>query len=399
MDPAKNPYVPGAGASPPELIGREDLLERARIALERIRAGRTAKSFIAVGLRGVGKTVLLNHIRDLAEQTSYRVCVIEAHESKPLPALLIPQIRKLLLDFDRIGALSEHVKRGLRVLKSFVSGLKVKYGEAELALDIEAEAGAADSGDLDADLPELFAAMGRAAKARNSGVALILDEIQYLNERDMGALITAMHRVTQDSLPVVLVAAGLPQVVGLSGRAKSYAERLFDFPRVGELSPEDSRRALVHAARTEGVEFDPDAVDEVVRITRGYPYFLQEWGYHAWNVAPCSPITAADVHAANALAIAGLDESFFRVRFDRLTPRERDYVRAMATLGPGPQRSGDVADVLGVRVQSLGPLRASLIAKGMIYSPAHGDAAFTVPMFDQFLHRIMPDWAPPNRNK
>jgi hypothetical protein len=397
MDPIRNPFVPGAGASPHELIGREELLDRARIAFERVKAGRAAKSFIAVGLRGVGKTVLLTHVRDLAEAAGYRLCVIEAHESKSLAALLIPQFRRLLLDFDRIGALSEHVKRSLRVLKSFVSGLKLKMGEAEITLDIDAEPGAADSGDLDADLPELFAAVGRAAKARGLAVALILDEIQYLPERDMGALIMAMHRMAQDSLPIVMVAAGLPQVVALSGQSKSYAERLFDFPRVDALSPDDARRALVQAARSEAVEFVPEAVDQIIDITRGYPYFLQEWGYHAWNLAQRSPITPDDVRTATALAIDRLDESFFRVRFDRLTPRERDYVRAMAALGPGPHRSGDIADYLGLRVQSLGPLRASLIAKGMIYSPAHGDAGFTVPMFDQFLHRVMPDWAPAKR--
>ena len=397
MDPIRNPFVPGAGASPHELIGREELLDRARIAFERVIAGRTAKSFIAIGLRGVGKTVLLNHVRDLAVKTGYRLCVVEAHESKPLAALLIPQFRRLLLEFDRIGALSEHVKLALRVFKSFVSGLKLKVGEAELSLDIDAEPGAADSGDLEADLSELFAALGRAAKARGAAVALILDEVQYLPERDMGALIMAMHRMAQENLPIVLVAAGLPQVVGLSGRSKSYAERLFDFPRVDALTPDQSRRALVEAALAEGVGFTTDAVDAIVEITQGYPYFLQEWGYHAWNLAQRSPIDAADVAAASALAVHRLDESFFRVRFDRLTRRERDYVRAMAALGAGPQRSGDVAIHLGVKVQSLGPVRASLIAKGMIYSPAHGDAAFTVPMFDEFLHRILPDWAPANR--
>ncbi len=397
MDAARNPFVPGAGASPQELIGREDLVERARVAFERVRAGRPAKSFIAVGLRGVGKTVLLNSVRDLAERASYRLCIIEAQESRPLASLLVPQFRRLLLDLDRTGALSEHVKRGLRVLKSFVSGLKLKLGEAELSLDIDAEVGAADSGELEADLPELFIAVGRAARARGTAVALIIDEIQYLPEREFGALITALHRMAQENLPVIMVAAGLPQVVGLSGRSKSYAERLFDFPRVGALSPADSRRALVEAARSEGADFAPEAVQAIVEITSGYPYFLQEWGYHAWNLAPHSLIRLGDVTAATSVAIQRLDESFFRVRFDRLTRRERDYVRAMAELGAGPQRSGDIADVLGVKVQSLGPARASLIAKGMIYSPAHGDAAFTVPMFEAFLHRIMPDWAPPTR--
>jgi hypothetical protein len=397
MDPIRNPFVPGAGASPPELIGREALLHQAQIAFERIKSGRPAKSFIAVGLRGVGKTVLLNHLRDMARDAGYRTCVIEAHEGKPLAALLVPQFRRLLLELDRIGALSSHVKQSLRVLKSFMSGVKIKLYDTELSLDIDPEIGAADSGDLEADLPELFTAIGKAAQARGVAVALLIDEVQYLGERDMGALIMAMHRMAQSKLPVMLVAAGLPQVVGLSGQAKSYAERLFDFPRVDPLSPTDAARALVQPAAAEDAAFTPDAVAEIVRITQGYPYFLQEWGYHAWNIARLSPITADDVGVATAQATDQLDRGFFRVRFDRLTPRERDYVRAMAALGPGPHRSGEVAALLGVKVQSLGPLRSSLIAKGMIYSPAHGDAAFTVPMFDAFLHRIMPDWAPPMR--
>jgi hypothetical protein len=395
MDPIRNPFVPGAGASPSELFGRESMLHQARIAFERIKAGRPAKSFIAVGLRGVGKTVLLNHIRDLAVEAGYRTATIEAHEGKPLAALLVPQFRRLLLDLDRLGALSTQVKRSLRVLRSFMSGIKVKLYDAELSLDIQGEAGTADSGDLEADLPELFAAVGEAAKARGLAVALMIDEIQYLGARDMGALIMAMHRMQQDRLPVTMVAAGLPQVVGLSGQAKSYAERLFDFPRVDPLSPEDAARALVEPAAAEDAAFTPAAIAEIVRITQGYPYFLQEWGYHAWNIAQQSPITQDDVAVASAQAVEQLDRGFFRVRFDRLTPRERDYVRAMASLGGGPQRSGDVAECLGVRVQSLGPLRSSLIAKGMIYSPAHGDAAFTVPMFEAFLYRTMPDWAPP----
>ena len=397
MDDIRNPFMPGAGTSPPELIGREQMIDRARVAIERVKAGRPAKSFIAVGPRGVGKTVLLNHIRATAAAAGYHVCSMEAHEGKPLPALLVPHLRRLLLDLDRLGALSTQVKQGLRVLKSFMSAVKLKIGEAEMTLDIDPATGAADSGDLEADLPNLLEAVGRAAKGRDTMVALIIDEIQYLNERDMSALIMAMHRIAQEALPVVMIAAGLPQVVGLSGRSKSYAERLFDFPRVEALSPSDAARALVDPVRTEGADFAPDAVAEIVRLTHGYPYFLQEWGYHAWKIARISPITLDDVTVATAMAIARLDEGFFRVRFDRLTPREKNYLRAMASLGAGPQRSGDIADILDVRVQSLGPVRASLIAKGMIYSPAHGDAAFTAPMFDEFLRRIMPDWAPPSK--
>lgn len=391
--------MPGAGAQPHELSGRHELLERARVTLERVSLGRPAKSFVAVGLRGVGKTVLLNRVKQMADERSYRTSFIEAHEQKSLPELLVPHLRRILLDFDRLGALSEQAKRALRVLKSFMTAVKLKYGDAEISLDVDPEHGSADSGDLETDLPELFGALGRAAAARTTSVAIIVDEIQYLSPRDMSALIMAMHRIAQDNLPIVLIAAGLPQVVGLSGRSKSYVERLFDFPPVDALNHEDAVRALDLPVREEGGTFDPDALDEIVQITRGYPYFLQEWGYHTWNTANSPRITMADVKAANALAVRRLDESFFRVRFDRLTPREKDYLRAMAQLGPGPHRSGDIAEELKIAVQAAGPLRGGLIGKGMIFSPAHGDTAFTVPLFDEFLRRIIPERHPPTRTR
>ena len=390
MDPVRNPFVPGAGTPPPELTGRAELLEQARVTLARILIGRPAKSFIAVGLRGVGKTVLLTRARQMADGLGYRTCAIEAHDSKPLALILVPKLRSVLLELDQLGALSEQVKRGLRVLKGFVSGLKLTYGEAELSLDIDAETGTADSGDLEADLPELFVAVARAAAARKTGIALILDEIQYLSVKDMSALIMGLHRVAQENLPLTMVAAGLPQVVGLTGRSKSYAERLFDFPTVDALNREDAMKALADPARAEGVTFGADALKRIFEVTQGYPYFLQEWGYHTWNRAQASPISATDVDAASPLALATLDRSFFRVRLDRLTPREKGYLRAMAELGPGPHRSGDIADVLGIGVTSAGPLRSGLIAKGMIYSPAHGDTGFTVPLFDEFMRRTVP---------
>ena len=388
MDPIRNPFVPGAGALPPELAGRHELLTQADILFQRVLNGRASKSFIAVGLRGVGKTVVLNRVGQIAKEHGYRLCQIEAHEKKPLPLLLVPPLRRMLLELDRLGALSEQVKRGLRVLKSFASGLSVRYGDAEIQLDIEPEQGSADSGDLEADLPELIAALGRAAASRGTAIALIIDEIQYLSEADMSALIMSLHRVMQETLPIVLVAAGLPQVVVLSGRSKSYAEQLFDFPRIGALSPEDARLALSLPALEEGVRFTDEALDAIVLITEGYPYFLQEWGYHGWNAASGDTIDAANVEEATRRALRALDSGFFRVRYDRLTPREKAYCRAMADLGTGTHRSGDIAQQLGARVQKVAPLRDGLIRKGMVYSPAHGDIAFTVPLFEQFLNRI-----------
>jgi hypothetical protein len=228
-----------------------------------------------------------------------------------------------------------------------------------------------------------------AAADKQTAVSIIVDEIQYLGEKELSALIMAVHRVAQKQLPLVLIAAGLPQLVGLAGQSKSYAERLFDYPEVGALGFNDSCKALLEPAQRQGVEICRDALSEIFDITRGYPYFLQEWGYHCWNMAQHSPIDLPLVRSASEVAIQRLDESFFRVRFDRLTPREKKYLFAMAQLGEGPHRSGDIAEKLNMRVQSVAPARNSLIKKGMVYSPSHGDTAFTVPLFDSYMSRVM----------
>jgi hypothetical protein len=399
MNPVLNPYAPGAGSQPPELAGREELLDAATVALDRVRAGRYERSFIAVGLRGVGKTVLLNRVRELAETRDFKIAFVEAREDQPLPLLLLPHLRRLLLELDRLGAVSAAVKRAMRVFKSFISAIKLRQGDLELILDVDPERGSADSGQLEADLPELFSALGRAAKDRGAAVLLLMDELQYIPDSEMGALIMALHRTSQEGLPVLLVAAGLPPLVAQTGRSKSYAERLFAFPAIGALRDADARRALTAPAGQAGIAFSDDALDEILQQTQGYPFFLQEWGYSAWNLAQTSPITRADVDRATRQAISKLDASFFRVRFDRLTPRERDYLRAMAELGDGPLRSGDIADRLGIKVMTAGPLRGGLIRKGMIHSPAHGDTDFTVPLFGPFLRRTMPDWSPRSVSK
>jgi hypothetical protein len=390
MDPLRNPFAPGAGTPPPELSGRADLLERARIGLGRVQRGRSEKGMVLVGLRGVGKTVLLNEMRRQASEMNYRTCLIESHEGKTLPALLIPQLRHILLELDRLESLSEHVKRALRVLKSFMNGVKIKAADIEFSLDIDPEIGTADSGDIEADLPELLAAVGRAARDRQSAIAIFIDEIQYFRATELSALIMAMHRIAQDQLPVILFAAGLPQVTALFGNSKSYAERLFEFPLIQALQPVDAFDALKKPAAAEDVVFDEAALSQIYFNSHGYPFFLQEWGYHAWNVARQSPISFYDIRDATEIALNRLDQGFFRVRFDRLTPREKLYLRAMASLGPGPYKSGEVAAALGKKSSALGPLRDGLIGKGMIYSPTYGDIAFTVPLFDEFMKRIMP---------
>jgi hypothetical protein len=394
MDPIKNPFSPGAGSPPPELVGRDSLLELARILLGRVKQKRAEKSLLLTGLRGVGKTVLLNEIERMAKATDYRTVVIEAHEDKPLGPLIAPYLRNLLYELDRIAGVGDKVKRGFRVLRSFLGKLKMSYEDVTVGLDVEPEAGSADSGDLEIDLPNLFIAVGEAAQERNTALAIFIDEVQYFSQKELGALIMAMHKVQQQQLPVVLLGAGLPILPGLAGESKSYAERLFNFPDVGVLSKDDATKALREPAQAAGVKFDEDALKEVYRLTQGYPYFLQEWGYQSWNTAAQCPITLDDVKKATVTVIPRLDLNFFRVRFDRLTPSEKNFLRAMAKLGPGAHRTGDIADTLKVKVTSLGPLRAKLIKKGMIYSPAHGDMAFTVPLFDEFMIRAMPEFHP-----
>ncbi len=388
MDPVRNPFAPGAGNPPPELAGRKAILDRAAVVLERTVQHRHAKSFMLVGLRGVGKTVLLNRIGQMADERHLKWQLIESPEDKPLPELIVPALRRILLNLSNVQTVTDSVRRGLRVLASFAKSLKLKYEGLEFGMDVER--GVADSGDLDNDLADLFLAVGEAAKATGTGVIILIDELQYVAEAELSSLIMAVHKTSQRQLPVVLVAAGLPQLVGNMGRSKSYAERLFDFPQVGPLSRADAITAITEPIAREGEKIARPAVEEMIEKAAGYPFFIQVWGYHCWNEADASPIKLADVKRAEPSVIRDLDESFFRVRFDRLSPSEKRYLRAMAELGEGPHRSGEVAEKLGVKVQSVAPTRSSLIKKGMIYSPQHGDTAFTVPLFDAFLKRQIP---------
>jgi hypothetical protein len=390
MDPLYNPFSPGAGTQPPELAGRERVLEEIEVTLERIRRSAFSRSSIFVGLRGVGKTVLLNRVRDFAVEKGFLTIFIEAHEDKSMPVLLLPHLRKILIKLNSYEQISELARRGLRVLKSFASVFKAKLSLNEaldVELGIEPETGTADSGDLEHDFAELLVVVAEAAKSRNAAICLIIDEIQYLKETELSALIMALHQVSQNGLPLVLYAAGLPLILGLAGRSKSYAERLFTFPNIGVLENLAASQAIERPAAAQGVLFTPEAVTAILERTGRYPYFLQQWGYEAWNTALVSPVSLADIEIATVRAIRQLDESFFRVRYDRLTKREKDFLYAMVCVGGDQQRSGDIAEQLGVKPTSIGPLRSSLIRKGMIYSPAHGDNAFTVPLFDEFLRR------------
>lgn len=391
MDAALNPYAAGAGTPPPELAGRDEILEDARVALTRIKAGRPATSQMLLGLRGVGKTVLLVAIANMARKLGYGVVIVETPENKSLPQILVPNLRQLLLQMDVGEQAAARRKAALRAVRNFASVFKVSIGGVEVA--VEPETGVADSGHLAMDLTDLFVSVAEVARESDTAVAILIDEVQYLSQEDLEALIVAIHRIAQLGLPLTVFGAGLPQIAALAGEAKSYAERLFAFPEVGALDETAARNALSEPARRAGVHYKADALKFIIDATKGYPYFLQEWGTHTWNVAETSPITAAHVQAASERAIRKLDNGFFRVRLDRLTPREKSYMRAMAELGPGPHRSGEIAEALNTTVRSVAPIRQALIRKGMVYSPAHGDTAFTVPMFDDFMRRSMPDWS------
>ncbi len=390
MNPVKNPYTPGAGTPPSELAGRDALREKVRICIERLRIGNTAKSVLMVGLRGVGKTVLLDQMCADAEATGIHTIRVEAPENRSLPALLAPALRVALLRLSQIEAARNLAQKSLRALAGFARALKFKFQDIEVGIDFEPEKGLADNGDLESDLTALFVEVGNAAKAAKTVLVIFIDELQYVKQTEFAALISALHRCAQLKLPLTVVGAGLPQLLSLAGEAKSYAERLFDYPIVDKLDPVAAADAIRKPARNLNVDYEDAAVESIIANTQGYPYFLQEWGKHAWDLAQASPITALDIERASKITMAALDESFFRVRLERTTPSEKRYLRAMAELGPGPHRSGDIAQHMNKKANSFGPVRSSLISKGIVWSPIHGDTAFTVPLFHDYLLRTVP---------
>lgn len=386
MDPVRNPFSPGAGSRPPELAGRENIINEADVALQRVLQKRAAQSQIFLGLRGTGKTVLLNEVEALALNAGYLTSFIEAPEEKPFAEMLYPNVRQVLRRLSASHAAREMANKGLKALRGFASAFKIKVGDVEIG--VEPDPGLADSGDLAIDLIDLFEAVGNAAWSDGKGWALLIDEVQYLKEFELAALIVAIHRLTQKGMPVVVFAGGLPQIAKLSGDAKSYAERLFIYPKIGALDIEAAQSAILKPLELEKVGITDMALGKIIELTRGYPFFLQEWGHHAWNVTVEGPIQIEDVQVATRKAFERLDNGFFRVRLDRLTNAEVNYVNAMASLGSGPYKVNDVANSLGMQPNSLGPRRASIIRKGMIYSPSYGEIDFTVPLFDDFLRRV-----------
>lgn len=387
MDSLSNPFAPGAGTPPPELAGRDDVLKEVRESYLRARLGLPCRPYMLLGLRGVGKTVLLNEIARLATKDGLIVSQVESPEVEPIADLLYPLMGKALRRLSAVERSKDLASKGLRALRNFAASLKVKYGDLEVGITPEAEPGIADTGNIEYDLPDMFELIGQAAKKQKNAWLLLIDEVQYLKEKDLGALIVALHKMAQKGLPVMLVGAGLPQVARLAGAAKSYAERLFLYPTIGALSPDAVKRAVVTPLTERQTSITPEALEEIVQGTCGYPFFIQEWAFNTWNCAPTSCLTLADVKQAYPKTIRNLDESFFRVRIDRLTKREVEFVRAMASLGDGPYAVESVIEALKTTSNRISPVRSTLIKKGMIYSPQHGQLAFTVPLFARYVNR------------
>lgn len=398
MDSASNPYTPNAGAAPEVIVGRDEQLEAFRSLLGRLSRGRTEQSMIITGLRGVGKTVLLGRFRELAEEAHWVVVDLEAskHDDERFRRTLGSQLKSALLRLSPRNRWSEAAKRAGAVLTSFNMSVDPE-GTLKWGWDMDPAAGYADHADLSLDLTDVLVSIGEAAKSAGTGVLLLIDEVQFLQSSQLEALIQAIHKLVQRKLPVTFIGAGLPQIAELAGDAKSYAERLFKFPRIESLSEADAALALRAPAEAEGAVFDSDALELAVEMTGGYPYFIQELGYAVWTVARNGRITKSDVADASEAYDDKLDGSFYRVRLDRATPLQTAYLRAMAELGPAPQRAADVAQLMGRTSTQLGPTRAELIAMGLLYTPEHGLAAFTVPHFDQFMKRAVPQLSVPER--
>jgi hypothetical protein len=381
-----NPYTPNAGAQPPALVGRDEELQSFEVLLARLLRGHTEQSMLVTGLRGVGKTVLLTRFQELAWEGGWTTVDAEITKNSDFGSRMANLARRALLQLAPRDRWKERAIRAARVLRSFQLTLR-SDGSVAVGFDVDPVEGFADSGLLDEDLTDLFIALGEAAREQGAGVVFLIDEIQFLDSPEFEALIAAIHKTVQRQLPITLVGAGLPQLPRLAGEAKSYAERLFKFPRIGRLSREQARAALAEPAKLLGVDFEPEALDDVVNFTEGYPYFLQEYGSALWNQIDEPLVTATDVSLAQAAVEAKLDGGFFQVRIERTSDLEQRYLRAMAELGPEPQQAKDVAALLDRTSEQLAPTRARLIEKGLLYTPGRGLAAFTVPQFDRFMRR------------
>jgi hypothetical protein len=395
VDPVRNPYAPGAGQRPPELAGRDRELRQFEVTLERVAAGRPERSMVLSGLRGVGKTVLLNALRSLAVKRAWGTGKFEARPEQSLRLPLAQAVHAAVREVAHRHRDPERVDAVAGVLKSFALRTKlddrkgVRWQPASIGADVPAAKGRADSGDLELDLIELFTDVAELAGDLGVGIGIFIDEMQDISPVELAALCGAVHEISQQGAPLVVVGAGLPHLPVLLSASKSYAERLFRYVVVDRLPREMSDRALLVPASTEDVDYEPDALDELYRLTDGYPYFVQAYGKVTWDVAVESPIRTSDVSEAAPEAEGELAVGFFGARYDRATPAERDYMRAMAELGADSNdqavTTAQVADTLGRKPQSLSPARDGLIKKGLVYSSERGTVAFTVPHFGKFL--------------
>ena len=385
MDPVQNPYNPGAGTRPPALVGRDAEIDAMDVALQRLLRGTNAQSQLLTGLRGTGKTVLLNEFEDLADARGFFHEYIEIYEDGSLAPAIAAALRRVLLAMEAKRRIGDAVRRALGVLKAF--SVRIQDGP-ELSIDVDAVWGPADSGDLGADLAGLFVEVGTIARAHETGILLAIDELHYVDQPTLTALLVGLHRATQERLPITLSGAGLPTLAALTGEAKTYAERMFVMSRMGMLTESQAVDALRTPAESEGVSWEDGAIARALEVTERYPYFLQEFGKHAWDIADGPDVISADDFERSVpLSIAKLDDSFFSVRAAGSTPAERVYMRAMARLGRGPVRTADVAKSLGTTQTALSPVRDRLIKRAMCYSPRRGEIAFTVPLFDDFMER------------
>jgi len=379
----RNPYTPDMGARPPFLAGRETELRHFKEMIGQLDAGGTQKHLILTGLRGVGKTVLLNEFESDCDAAGWPGETRELAQGSQIAHVIAKAARKALMEMSAKKRAGDAVRRGLGALRAFT----MTVGDIAFRFDVEALEGVADSGDLAEDMRDLLVEVGAAAQANGSGFALILDEMQHLAKSDLEALIVGLYRAKQKNLPVALVGGGLPLLPELTGEAKSYAERGFEFRKIGALDDEAAAAALEEPARGQGVNWQPKAVERVVHLTEGYPYFLQEYGRAAWKIGDGSAVTRQDVAAAEPIALEYLDGNFFSQRVGKLPSAERRYLSAIAALGDGPQRSGEVAGALGKDAQDVSVVRDRLIKASLLYSPRRGEIDFTVPLCADYLRR------------
>ncbi len=381
-----NPYRPGAGMSPAYLAGRDNTINEAQNILQAINYGYSARSVVYYGLRGVGKTVLLNYIENLADEMDLPSEYMEiAERDRSFQYQIALHIYKLINRLSLLKNIESHIKKALSILKAFT----IKYGCDDISIEVNSANGISDTGNLANDMTELFLALGVIAQKQKKGVVLFIDEVQYIKDDEFEALMEAIHRTNQKNYPIVIFSAGLPKIAKIAGDVKSYAERLFDFIEIDSLNNEEAKLALIEPAKRFQINYTDEAVNKIIEITQGYPYFLQEYGKWVWECKKEeSIIDIKIVNKAYDKFEQSLDKAFFKVRHDRATAREIEFMTAMVACEKLPCSTKEIANIMGESIQAISPLRAQLIHKGFIYAAKRGEVDFTVPQFDKYLKRV-----------